>query len=763
MVRALAREDSVQENSPLNTLKTVTRPPVKGGLFLYCRFIDKNPMQNFQIKDRLAKLLAGENIIVEHRQVSTASFDIEQRILTLPMWVMDSNSAYDMLIGHEVGHALYTPVFELDQFITNKSNYKGGKYKEVEFSHMNIIEDIRIEKMLQKKFPGFRKTFKKGYADLNNMDFFSLEGRDVDKMSFMDRMNLYFKLGSQIVIKFTEDEMDMIENIKNNVDTFDDVLDYCLLVKEFNFKKSDPNTANSETSFDPPKSNNDLNGSPESNVDDSESHESEYEFESNQELNEEPDNKDSSDYSVESEDSNSDVTTQESFDNKLKELIDIKTYERRYVTIPDVKLESIIVSSESIESECKPFQEKWNLFGLYDKYSKFKKESQSSVNYMIKEFQTKKSADEYARSHSSRTGVLDPKQLHSYKFSENIFKQIQVVKQGQNHGMIFVLDWSGSMQECILETTKQLLQLVWFCKKQNIPFDVYCFTNTWNKYCAKPDYGKFEKFNNKIQTIKHNDIQVDPHFNMLNLISSSRSSKDFDIDCRNLFIVSYLSAKNYGYNYPAALQMSSTPLNSALITLRKIIPEFYKTTKIDCLSTIILTDGESDSLTHYASFQKSPMRKYNPDNEEFYESVVYRCIIRDLELGCVYPEIQERSYYSSMDKGTECLLTNLKDHFPNMNLIGIRIVPSKETQRFLSGYADDYGSRATWTKDRNICLKNTAYDMLYGMSAKILNKDTSIDLPNDASLSKINAAIKKSLKAKNANRKMLSSFVETIS
>ena len=103
--------------------------------------------------------------------------------------------------------------------------------------------------------------------------------------------------------------------------------------------------------------------------------------------------------------------------------------------------------------------------------------------------------------------------------------------------MIFVLDWSGSMQECILETNKQLLQLVWFCKKQNIPFDVYCFTNSWDKYWTNHDYNKFEQPKDKVQTVKHNDIQVDPHFNMLNLISSSRSPKDFETDCRNLFII----------------------------------------------------------------------------------------------------------------------------------------------------------------------------------------------------------------------------------
>ena len=69
---------------------------------------------------------------------------------------------------------------------------------------------------------------------------------------------------------------------------------------------------------------------------------------------------------MDSEDSNSDVTTQESFDNKLKELIDTQTYERRYVTIPEVKLRVIVVGSEIIESECKPFQDKWISFGLYE-------------------------------------------------------------------------------------------------------------------------------------------------------------------------------------------------------------------------------------------------------------------------------------------------------------------------------------------------------------------------------------------------------------
>ena len=64
---------------------------------------------NYEIKSKLAKLLATEDLIVENKQVATAQFNVETRVLTLPMWKRASNSVYDMLVGHEVGHALFTP------------------------------------------------------------------------------------------------------------------------------------------------------------------------------------------------------------------------------------------------------------------------------------------------------------------------------------------------------------------------------------------------------------------------------------------------------------------------------------------------------------------------------------------------------------------------------------------------------------------------------------------------------------------------------
>ena len=66
-------------------------------------------MINQEVKGTLAKLLATENLTVEHRKVTTASFDVVNRVLILPIWKTASNTVYDLLVGHEVGHALYTP------------------------------------------------------------------------------------------------------------------------------------------------------------------------------------------------------------------------------------------------------------------------------------------------------------------------------------------------------------------------------------------------------------------------------------------------------------------------------------------------------------------------------------------------------------------------------------------------------------------------------------------------------------------------------
>ena len=115
------------------------------------------------VKGQLARLLATEDLIVEHRSVDTASFNVQTRVLTLPTWEKAGEEVYDTLVCHEVGHALYTP--DVEWWINN----------EVSASIVNIVEDARIERLMKRRYAGLSKTFFRGYSSLSEDDFFQLK------------------------------------------------------------------------------------------------------------------------------------------------------------------------------------------------------------------------------------------------------------------------------------------------------------------------------------------------------------------------------------------------------------------------------------------------------------------------------------------------------------------------------------------------------------------------------------------------------------
>ena len=68
---------------------------------------------NTGVKGQLAKLLATEDLIIEHKQCQTAAFNVDKRILTLPIWDKASENVYDLLVAHEVGHALFLSLIHI--------------------------------------------------------------------------------------------------------------------------------------------------------------------------------------------------------------------------------------------------------------------------------------------------------------------------------------------------------------------------------------------------------------------------------------------------------------------------------------------------------------------------------------------------------------------------------------------------------------------------------------------------------------------------
>ena len=148
-------------------------------------------MFNVETKSQLARLMANENIKVEHRQVRTASFHLEERILVCPIWKDMSGYMYDLLMGHEIGHALYTPEQGWHNSVEENKQNKAFK------GFLNVIEDARIEKMVKRKYAGMARCFAAGYKELYERDLFGVKKLpDVNKLNLIDRINLHFKLGA---------------------------------------------------------------------------------------------------------------------------------------------------------------------------------------------------------------------------------------------------------------------------------------------------------------------------------------------------------------------------------------------------------------------------------------------------------------------------------------------------------------------------------------------------------------------------------------
>lgn len=697
-----------------------------------------------EIYGNLARLLATENLDIIHKNVETASFNVETRTLTLPIWEKASDTVYQLLLSHEAGHAIYT------------STEDWSELTDVPMQFLNVTEDVRIEKLMKRRYPGLKKTFFNGYKELNDDDFFGISEDDISEYNFADKVNLYFKIGNFINLSFTDVETQIIDQIQE-AETFIDAVraaevlyEYCKNEEKENMEKIkiDLNQSSSVSSEI------DNNHTPsESQKVDSESLDEERIENSSNNLDStsgESDQKEKTqngDY--DSSLSSNYIKTANSFAKAVNRLTETDFREIVYLEVPKINLDKVVVSPKKIHSLCKKYWETHSDnsdFTVVDSdYSKFKISAKKEVNYLVKEFECKKAADAYSKSSESKTGVLDCSSLHSYKYNEDIFKKLITVPEGKNHGLIFILDWSGSMDTVILETCRQLFNLIWFCKRVSIPFEVYAFTNSWSY-----SYGKGGE-------VAANTLQIDGNFNLLNLISSSCNSTTLEQHLKNIYRLAYAFTKGgYSYSTPSQLTLSGTPLNESILSLHEIIPHFQKKTKVQKVQCVVLTDGEASALNRYCQYQDRLTTATIGDN----------CFLRDKKLKTTY-SFPRYSYYAS-HKFTDVLLKHLKDVFPSVNFIGIRLLSNGEIVSFVKQHmedcTDDQHSKimSDWRKYKSCALTLSGYDCYFGIHSSSLGNNTQFEVNESSSIVDIRNAFKKSLQSKKMNKKILSQFVDLI-
>ena len=67
--------------------------------------------------------------------------------------------------------------------------------------------------------------------------------------------------------------------------------------------------------------------------------------------------------------------------------------------------------------------------------------------------------------------------LAKYQIVDDVFKRVTYLPEGKNHGVTVLIDWSGSISAEIKDILEQAMILAEFCRKVQIPFRIYLFSD----------------------------------------------------------------------------------------------------------------------------------------------------------------------------------------------------------------------------------------------------------------------------------------------
>jgi hypothetical protein len=700
-------------------------------------------MELIQSKSLLAKLMATENLTIEQRNTNTAAFDVKNRILTVP--ILDKNISgylYDLFLGHEVGHALYTPLEGMTKAYEAK----------IPMGIMNVLEDSRIERKIKNKYPGIRSSFVRGYRELIDKDFFGTAGADLNEMNFIDRVNLYTKGGASQGIKFTEVERNLVTKIEST-ETYEDVINLAYEVMAYMKEEAE------EKQFNLPDFEEDPDGDFESEgYEDSDEFDDEQLMEKFGQPNQNADeNSDKADEEGKSENvgrEGGDTVGEElkshtdsAYRKNESKLFDKGNKHFYYGNINDVDLSKAILPYKQLWQNYKDDMARYGLIGT-DTYgfNKIRNDAKKVVGYLAKEFELRKNADQQKRASIAKTGELNLNKVYAYKFTEDIFKRMTVLPDGKSHGLVMFLDWSGSMSDNMQNTIKQLVNLVMFCKKVNIPYEVYAFTSEHNEnYYVQPKVG---------------DLALGK-FKLLNLLSSKMTASEFTYACSAMWHFSEPRASR-----PHWLHLGGTPLYEAVVAAMKIVPEFQKSYKLQIVNTVFLTDGEGNPLRSVFTMNKNGnfFEGYNNpdiDSDRYGKDKVF--VLRD-----PITKHEEKVYSPYGNELMSAYIKMLKVR-TNCNIVGFYILNGREFSRvahnFFPRAIDHMKLKAEFRKEKYKIVTNAGFDEYYLLRAEGLDTDDDVEfvVKENATTRGLVSAFTKYAGNRLNNRVVLNRFIGMIS
>lgn len=290
--------------------------------------------------------------------------------------------------------------------------------------------------------------------------------------------------------------------------------------------------------------------------------------------------------------------TDNAFRDNEKSLVSMnrQTLDYAYCNIPKPVMKNILVPYKKVQENLSQFYAKYDndSYGDYyknliiDSVKEFENKNERYVSLLAKEFEMRKAASKFAKAKVSNTGDLDINKIYKYRVDENVFKKIMRVPKGKSHGLMLLLDYSGSMQYNMASSIEQILVLAMFCRKVNIPYVVYSFGNSEYSRTEEFEYGarSFDKMPN---TLSLSDLSLREYMN------SNMSNLEFKTAMKNMICL----AKSFSgtrIGKPNVEQLSNTPLIEAMIAMQSLTIEFRKKNNLDIVNLAIIHDGDADHV-----------------------------------------------------------------------------------------------------------------------------------------------------------------------
>lgn len=758
-------------------------------------------------KSTLARLLAKENITVQHGNFKTAFFDVQSRVLGLPAWKDMSKDVYDLMIGHEVGHALYTPADFHHQI--------SGIRHEV----VNLVEDVRIERMIQDQYPGLVACFTRGYHTLNESDFFGIKGADVNSLGFMNRLNLKFKLRGLVDIKFSDDELPIKAQIES-ASTWAEVVAAARALQDFvkarqdeqkeqQTQKSDAapsarlkpdqvddsdaseqdsessdsadesDSTDSSASDDSADEQKSADGSMQTDEDPAEGTKSESEP-AKSETAQQQDASSSDDQASTESDQNSkeggtrgsdktaddeDLSTQTNFDSRCQnELTDTsrETLSTQFLRLPtqSSRLSRIVDYKRlhAIRMDNPYFAQVSALTSFKTQFEQYIRANKPVIAMMVKEFELRKSAHQYSRATVSKTGSLNLEKLHSYRTCDDIFLSVTKLADAKNHAMVMFVDYSGSMAQVLPHVLKHLINMALFCRQAGIPFKVYAF-NTGS-------YGSNSVDDATLAT----DYITLSNMILIELVSSDLGKDEFN----QALYAMWLRTVNPGARAASIEELGGTPLNEAIMIAHDIIDQFKARHNPDKMTAIFLTDGVGGRVGSYKASHLDPYRRKVAS-----ENADYWSLPRE---GGISVDVKGRNVKfdnSKPNEGTAKLIENLRIT-TGCNTLGffiparrsayrlaIREAIATSPMRKLASNAD-YLMRLdmAYSRDSVVCIPGgCSYDQYFVVGAGkdlAIDDDDELEVDPTMSRSKIAREFMNFSSSKKSKRVFVTKFSEAI-